>query len=407
MGEPTDGPRKKRILWLHTQPEHYFNRMMDDLARGTPYTVPGMPAPPPSAFEYIAAFAARGPGWYAHNAPAAAETVFLKVLPKKEGRSPAVREQYHVDWRADLLPLKFDAAIVSGYAWRTQRELIAHCRRCGLPVALWTDSNLRSQRGAGFQSRLRRAMKKRFLRRIVGTVDHIFASNRLGVAYWRYYGAPRQRISVCPYYADYMRIDAARALPHAAVRAKFALAPADRILFSAARLVPEKGLDLMIDAFLRSGFAARGWKYVIAGTGFLEAQLKAQAAAELGKSIHFVGFQQPADNLALMAQAQLLALPSRYEPHGIVVAEALAAGTPVLASDVVGAAYDLVEHGRNGLIFRSEDVADLARKLDAIDQHPDALATMHAAARPSFEAWYRRTSPMLQVPQTMARLMHQ
>ena len=52
----------------------------------------------------------------------------------------------------------------------------------------------------------------------------------------------------------------------------------------------------------------------------------------------------------------MLALPSRYEPHGIVVAEALAAGTPVLASSIVGSAYDLVRDGVNGVIFRTEDL---------------------------------------------------
>src|SRR6186997_1485068 len=126
---PSGKSAQKRILWLHTQPEHYFNRMMDDLVAGTGYTVPGMSTTGLPQFQYIAAFAAHGHGWYAENAPRIAQTVFLRTVPGAENRKPGFREQYHIDWRADLLPLNFDAAVVSGYAWRTQRELIDDCHR--------------------------------------------------------------------------------------------------------------------------------------------------------------------------------------------------------------------------------------------------------------------------------------
>ena len=67
-----------------------------------------------------------------------------------------------------------------------------------------------------------------------------------------------------------------------------------------------------------------------------------------------------------MAHADVFVLPSVYEPHGIVVHEAMAAGTPVIASDVCGAAYDLVDAGVNGEIFRSGDAEDLRAKLLAV-----------------------------------------
>jgi hypothetical protein len=147
-----DAERKKRVLWLHTQPEHYFNCMMDDLARGSGYRVSGMGDEKAGEFEYIAAFSAKGPGWYEDNAPKIARTVFLPARAGNEGRSPGFWEHYHKDWRADLLGLDFDVAIVSGYACRSHRELIQACLRLGKPVALWSDSNIRSQRGGGWRS---------------------------------------------------------------------------------------------------------------------------------------------------------------------------------------------------------------------------------------------------------------
>jgi glycosyltransferase involved in cell wall biosynthesis len=402
---PSKNSAQKRILWLHTQPEHYFNRMMDDLAAHTGYTVPGISFENVPPFEYIAAFAARGHGWYAENAPKSAPTVFLRAQPGAENRSPTFREQYHIDWRADLLSLNFDAAIVSGYAWRTQRELIEDCHRRGIPVAIWSDSNLRADRGRTLKERLRRRLKKLYLQRIIRNADHLMTANPLGVAYWRYYGAPRSKITVAPYYADYARIDTARLVPRAELFRRFNLPVESRMIFSAARLVDDKGLDLLIRAFVDGDFARRGWIYVIAGIGPLENALKTLAGPALGKSIHFIGFQQPADNLALMSQAELLALPSRFEPHGIVVAEALAAGTPVLASSVVGAAYDLVQQEKNGLIFKTEDLADLRRKLHLACDQPEPLHTFRQAARRSFEVWYRRTTPTITVPRVMQDLL--
>src|ERR1041384_7870529 len=91
---------RKRVLWLHTQPEHYFNCMMDDLARGTGYRVAGMAPIEPGDVEYVAGFSYRGPGWYTDNAqPAVAQSVFLRAMSGKENRPPSFREKYHLDWR--------------------------------------------------------------------------------------------------------------------------------------------------------------------------------------------------------------------------------------------------------------------------------------------------------------------
>jgi len=216
---------------------------------------------------------------------------------------------------------------------------------------------------------------------------------------------------VCPYYADYPRIDAARRSARAEVLGKIGVSPGRKVLFSAARLVPVKGLDQLIVQFLENDFAGKGWTYVIAGVGPLEGQLKELAAGkgrgaagDQGGSVVFVGFQQPAENLALMAHAEMLGLPSRYEPHGIVVAEAMAAGTPVLASDVVGAAKDLVKSGVNGLIFRSGDAGDLRNKLEIMED-AGKMAMMRNEARSAFEAWYLATSPMHVVPAAVRRML--
>jgi glycosyltransferase involved in cell wall biosynthesis len=381
--------------------------MMDDLARGSGYQVAGMGNEHSAEFEWIAAFQWQGPGWYKEKAqPQAARAIFLRALAGKEGRPPKMRERYHAGWRDDLRDAPFDAAIVSGYASSTARQIMRDCRHRGIPVALWSDSNLRSDRGRSLRLRLKRALKRRILHRIAGSVNELLTANGRGVAFWRYYGgeAARSKIEICPYYADYARIDAASQTGRAQVLALAGLHPQDRYLFTAARLIPAKGLDLMLRAFISAGLAARGWKYLIAGTGPEEAALKEIASAAGEGAVRFVGFRQPSENLALMAHAEAMVLPSRYEPHGIVVPESLAAGTPVIVSSVVGAAHGLVKRGVNGLIFRSEDARELAETLRSLE-NPGRLPALRAATRPAFETWYRETSPMLVVPRAVRRML--
>jgi glycosyltransferase involved in cell wall biosynthesis len=395
---------RPRILWLHTQPEPYFGRLIDDLAEGTGYRVPSQGAPPhPSIdFQYIAAFCHRGPDRYAGGAvPASVETVFLRPRRGREKRCPSFVERYHRDWRADLLPLKFDLAIVSGYATTTARELLAHCARQGIPAILWSDSNIRTHHGRGPMARLRRRLKRAFLAPIVDASAALLTANSRGIAYWRYFGAPRGRIHVAPYYADYRCIEQARATPREEVLARAGLPPG-RFLYTAARLAPEKGLDASIRAFAASWLANRGYTYVIAGAGPLEGRLRALAGASAGRSIIFAGFRQPADNLALMAHADLFVLPSRAEPHGIVVAEAMAAGTPVIARRTVGAGVDLIVHQRSGMIFREDEELPALLAQAVV---PETLAALRAAARPAFEAWYARCSPIDIIPAIARRLL--
>ena len=394
---PTAAAPKKsgrRVLWFHPCPEHYLNCMLDELESS-------------SDLSYVVAFAHGGAGTYKElPVPQKAQSLFLRMHQPKtlEQLGPFDRfRKIHIDWRAELAPLHYDAAIIAGYGRRTERELIRDCHRRGIPVAMFSDSNLRSQRGRGCKARLRRSLKRRMLAPLIRDVDVLLTANSLGIAYWRYFGAPREKIMLCPYYADYGRVDLARRTDRTTVLAAHNLSPEDKLIVTAARLVPVKRIDLMIRAFRESKLADRGYKYIIAGRGPLESELKALAGDALDQSIRFIGFQQPSALLALIHHARFFAFPSTYEPHGIVVHESLAAETPVLSSNAAGAAFDLVIPGQSGWLFRSGDQADLLRVLRAATSTDDVALALRPTARATFEEWFARTNPVMVID----RLMHQ
>src|SRR5439155_23248491 len=103
-----------------------------------------------------------------------------------------------------------------------------------------------------------------------------------------------------------------------------------RLLF-VGRLARQKGCDLLLEALARPALAGRAWTLTIVGAGPEEADLRRRAAA-LGPRVRFAGPEPPARIPGRLAEADALVLPSRAESFGVVVAEALAAGVPVLAT---------------------------------------------------------------------------
>jgi glycosyltransferase involved in cell wall biosynthesis len=379
--------RRPRIIWLQNAPDHYFVQMMDALNAG-------------GDIEYFAVFLCPPPtGNVLHQSPTIAPYKFLGDPAAPAGRRRLIRGAR--DFIADT---NFSGAIVGGYDTGFKRWVLRHCRRRGIATALFADSNIRGERGKTAKKRLRRFAKRIFLRWVIRHVDAVIPCNRSGVAYWRYYGCPREKIIRSTYYCA-VDVAATQSANRAELFPRYHLDPGSRLIFTAARLIPAKALHLMVDAFKTSGLPEQGWVWAVAGAGPLRAELEARAGKHNGSAIRFLGPVAPADVSALMAESELFVLPSTYEPHGIVVMESMAVGTPVIASDCCGAARDLVKQGVTGWMFQNGDAADLQRALLAACGTPDAVKRVSVACRENFARWYRRYGPMVIAPKVAASLI--
>jgi glycosyltransferase involved in cell wall biosynthesis len=127
------------------------------------------------------------------------------------------------------------------------------------------------------------------------------------------------------------------------------------------QLIRRKGLDILLEAMQPLFAEYPDLHLTVVGAG--EDRLALQALigeAGIEERITFAGVL-PAEQIpARVSAAQVLVLPSRWDGWGMVVNEAISVGVPVIVSDQCGAS-DLIRHGVNGHIFRSEDVEDLRR----------------------------------------------
>jgi glycogen synthase len=146
------------------------------------------------------------------------------------------------------------------------------------------------------------------------------------------------------------------------LRARFA-APDEKLVLLVGRLVYEKGFHLALDAMPRLIDRLGGVRFLVAGSGMAEAELKAQAE-RLGLMEHgsFVGWAGDDVLHSLYRIADLCVVPSLYEPFGLVALEAMASGCPCIVADTGG----LREVVPGGLRFRARDSRSLARMAEQL-----------------------------------------
>jgi glycosyltransferase involved in cell wall biosynthesis len=146
------------------------------------------------------------------------------------------------------------------------------------------------------------------------------------------------------------------------------------------RLSSEKGIQTLVEGWQR---LSRTVPLKVAGTGSLCTLVNSSAPG-----IEWLGQRSRSEILSLMRQAQFLVFPAEwYEGFPLTIAEAFAAGLPVLASRL-GSMAELVEDGSTGLLFTPGNPVDLAAKVEWAVAHPTELAKMGRRAREEFETKY-------------------
>jgi glycogen synthase len=191
--------------------------------------------------------------------------------------------------------------------------------------------------------------------------------------------APLQRITVIQNAVDRHDLEVAVDLDR--LRARFAQ-PHERLVLLVGRLVYEKGFHLALDALARVIAGVGGVRFVVAGSGTAETELREQAQ-RLGLMEHgtFLGWIGDDMLHSLYRIAEITIVPSIYEPFGLVALEAMACGCMCIVADTGGLREVVPANGTVGLRFRSRDSGDLGEVLSQILTDDDARARLAAEAR--------------------------
>jgi glycosyltransferase involved in cell wall biosynthesis len=149
--------------------------------------------------------------------------------------------------------------------------------------------------------------------------------------------------------------------------------------FYAGRLAPNKGIATLLEAWRRPDMPLLR----IAGNGEMAADVRAAAAAN--PSIEYLGPLPHEDAIAAMRRSIAVIVPSTwYEIQGLVILEAFAGATPVIASDI-GAIPEAMRDGETGLLVPPGDAAVLSDRVRWAASNADAMRAMGDRAQDLFE----------------------
>jgi glycosyltransferase involved in cell wall biosynthesis len=164
--------------------------------------------------------------------------------------------------------------------------------------------------------------------------------------------------------------------------------PPGLIVMAVGRLSEQKGLDVLIKAHalaLKQGAPVH--HVLIAGEGPELARLKALAAEhDVSGTVTFLGFLS--NPYAVMKQADLFVLPSRWEGFPLALSEAILLGIPAIAADCVSGPREILKAGRFGDLVRVADEHELAGAISRHLQQPGRLLAMAAEGSISIETSY-------------------
>ena len=149
----------------------------------------------------------------------------------------------------------------------------------------------------------------------------------------------------------------------------------EKIVFMG-RLIPEKGIHVLIEAFRIFSQRNPEYKLIIIGkpvdVGYWKYLMSLVKKYNLNDKVVFTGYLSKDKALQILSESSACVLPSlsRLDSFGIVLLEASALAIPVIATTIIPGARELIENARNGLLVRPNDAKDLARALEEVVKNP-------------------------------------
>jgi glycosyltransferase involved in cell wall biosynthesis len=322
--------------------------------------------------------------WGTQSLPSYASVMKGRWYPFLGGRlhhNPTVTEE--------LAAAAADLYIVQGYAGITSQRAFQWLRKHRKRWVFWGERP--GMRSSGL---MRNLLRDRALKPVLAGADAIAAIGSLAVS--AYKDRLKREIPVVnlPYLCDVQPFQQASddrpPLRHAQGTGESPVT----ILYCG-QLIERKGLDTLLTAFQQLRAAGGNVRLQLVGTGPLETSLKQSVSSANAAFVDFAGFRPVGELPRLFAGADLFVLPSRHDGWGVVVNQALAAGLPLICSEAVGAAHDLIREGWNGYRFAPGDHPALADRLQELIENADRRQQMSHNSRKFSDSWTPETGVAL------------
>ena len=277
--------------------------------------------------------------------------------------------------RETLNRLQPDAVAIAGWRSVDARESLKWCKENGTIAILMSETReadgLRVWWGEAWKS----SIVRRFDAAIVGGASHRDYLVNLGM--------PKELIEF-----GYDIVDNDFFAAQSANDCGVVIKDVNLYFLASNRFIPRKNLKRLVDAYreyvthnrITYKDSVRAWDLCLLGDGKLKRSLmdhcrssklnvsefppwEGMSSLQKDSTVFFPGFRQIEELPRFAAHAGCFVHPAISEPWGLVINEAMACGLPILSSNNVGAAEELVDHGKNGFVFPPLQTSELTRRL--------------------------------------------
>lgn len=258
----------------------------------------------------------------------------------------------------DITNFDPNALLIYGWAYFSHLKVIRHFKG-RIPIWFRGDST-----NIDNQFFIKKMIRKIFLMWVYRHVDLVFYPGSASKRYFKTCGLKESQLIFAPHAIDNERFSKERLTDSQQFRRKLGIEDAEILILFAGKLERKKDPIILLEAFKK--LRRLDVHLIFVGNGILENTLKEQASV-LKNQIHFMDFQNQSIMPVLYQAADLFCLPSKGpgETWGLAVNEAMAAQTPILVSNKVGSAHDLVQE-ENGSVFKAGQPGELLKKLQLI-----------------------------------------
>lgn len=285
---------------------------------------------------------------------------------------------------------RFDAIVIHGHNLAAHHVALAAARASRTPVFSRADTHLGLARPTW-----RELVRAPLLRQWYKAFDGFLAIGTGNARYYKAMGVPADKIFTMPYTVDnhrFMRVaDEGRAQEvRAATRARLGLTSDSPAILFAAKFDERKRPHDLVEAFAKLQREGVDAQLVLVGSGVLEPRLREMVASNGLLNVTFPGFVNQRELPKVYAACDVFVLPSQNEPWGLAINEAMCAGLPIVLSEEIGCAEDLVANGINGATFTASNVPQLADALRKLVTDADYRQRAGEASRERISRWSYR-----------------
>jgi glycosyltransferase involved in cell wall biosynthesis len=252
-----------------------------------------------------------------------------------------------------------EAILVFGWNFSSHLKVLRYFEN-KIPVYFRGDSTLLDEDSLPIVKKIFRWIALTWIYKHVDKALFVGANNK---RYYQKFGLKEHQLVYAPHavdndrFADFPDADLKARL----LRKQLGIIEDEIVFLFAGKFQSKKNPNLLLNAFLKARL--KNTHLLFVGEGKMEAELKQQASPYT--NIHFMPFQSQTIMPVIYRIGDMFILPSQGpgETWGLVINEAMACGLPVAATDKCGSAIDLIEEGKNGYLFRSNDVEGLSKIL--------------------------------------------